>query len=131
MRPSDPANSISRSNWAVTTIRSASNWAAIVVPAYQKTQPMKPKPISNASVSRKPAADRQEAADEARTAVEEDREDDPADDEQQRLREDDDAGDEEREPEPDGCALQLADHHRVAEFGGAGALDVHFGGRRP
>ena len=78
-----------------------------------------------------PAADRQEAADEARTAIEEDREDDPADDEQKRLREDDDSGDEEREPEPDRRALQLADHHRVAEFGGTGALDVHFGGRRP
>ena len=96
----------------MTTIRSASNWAAIVVPAYQKTQPMKPKPISNASEQPQPAADRQEAADEARTAIEEDREDDPADDEQKRLRENDDSGDEERKPEPDGSALQLADDHR-------------------
>ena len=52
--PSDSANSIRRLNCAVTTTRSASNWAAMVVPANQTTQPMKPKPSSRTSNSRQP-----------------------------------------------------------------------------
>ncbi len=54
MSPSEPANSNSRLNWAVTTRRNASNWAAMVVPANQKTQPMNPKPSRITSSSRQP-----------------------------------------------------------------------------
>jgi len=43
-RPRRATKFISRSNCSVTTIRRASNCAAIVVPANQNTQPRKPKP---------------------------------------------------------------------------------------
>ena len=92
---------------------------------------MKPKPIISAKREPEAAADRQDPADQARAAVEEDREDHSADDQQQRLRQDDHAGDEQGKPEPDRRALQLADDDGIAEFSGAGPLDVRFDSRRP
>src|SRR6185312_1031290 len=53
--PSEAANFISRSNWAATTARNASNCAAMVVPANHTTQARKPKPRTRTSSSRWPS----------------------------------------------------------------------------
>ena len=112
---------------AVTTSRSASAWAAMVVPANQNTQPMKPKPRMRISSSRQPRADRQEAAEQAHAAVEEHGEDRAADDQQQRLGEEDDSGDGERHAEPDRRLRHFAADERIAEFRRARPLDVRLG----
>ena len=60
-RPSEETKAINRSNCAVTTSRSASNCAAMVVPANQKTQPRKPKPRIRTRARRHAASDREDS----------------------------------------------------------------------
>ena len=91
---------------------------------------MKPKPMHQRQREPQAAADRQDPAEQARAAVEEDREDHSADDQQQRLGQHDHAGDDAGMPNQT-AALYLADDERVAEFRGAGPLDVRLDGRRP
>ena len=76
------------------------------------------------------AADRQDAPEQARTSVEQDRKDHPADNQHQRLGQGDDPDDEQRQAEPDGRASQLATRVGIAEFGRAGLLDIGLVGRR-
>ena len=52
--PNEAAKASRRWNCSVTTSRNASNWAAMVVPAYQATQPRNPNPRRMTSSSRQP-----------------------------------------------------------------------------
>ena len=103
----------------------------MVVPANQTTQPMKPKPSRMTSSSRQPRGDRQIAAEQAGAAVEQDREDRAADDQQQRLGKDDDPGDQQDHADPDRGAAHFVADHGIAEFGRPGPLDMLIDRRRP
>ncbi len=128
--PSEAANSISRWNCAVTTMRSVSNCAAMVVPANQKTQPRKPKPSRMVRSSRhgrgigrtRPSSRVPPSRKTAKIA--------PPTISSSGWARTMTPTMSKRQPEPDRGLLQLAPDERIAELRRARPLDMGLGRRR-